>query len=147
MLRFNGWIRLWIVTSVLWMAFGGLIAYDDLSRIYGSTKYDVGKEGLGHVTVVFSDAEYDSQRTVEEKWIPKIEADPSKYVGAEITEPYDSYVEKHGLRKVREMAALILLPPIFLLLLGWSIAWIRRGFAQGAHAQQGAPADGALLPK
>jgi len=141
MLKLNGWTRLWVVISVAWLAFSGWIAYEDISNVYGTTKYEVGKDGVGNVTVVFSDAEYDSKHSVEEQWIPKISADPDKYVGKEITEPYDTYVGKNGARTVRERVAFVLLPPAFLLLLGWAIAWVRVGFSQAKPAQQGAPGD------
>ncbi len=145
-MKLNGWVRLWIVLSVVWVAFAGWLMYEDLSRTYGTTKFDVGKEGVGNGTVVFSNAQYDSQRMVEETWIPRIEAEPSKFVGKEITEPYDNYVKEHGARKMREGAALVVLPALFMLLFGWSIAWIRRGFSRPAHAQQQVPADGLAGP-
>ncbi len=141
MLKLNGWIRLWIVLSITWLVFSGWLSYIEISNIYNTKKYEVGKDGVGNVTVVFSNAEYDSKRTVEEQWIPKISANPDKYIDTEITESYDSYIEKHGFRKIRESVVLILLPPAFLLLFGWSISWIRRGFSQENHAQQGAQAD------
>lgn len=141
MLKLNGWTRLWIVVSVAWLAFSGWIAYEDISNIYGTTKYEIGKEGVGNVTLVFSAAEYNPESTAEQQWIPKISAEPNKYLGKEITEPYDTYVEKNGSRKVREGLTLVLLPPAFLLLLGWAIAWVKVGFLQAKQVQQGTPAD------
>lgn len=135
MLKLNGWIRLRIVLSVVWTVFSGWITYEDISNVYGTTKYRVGKDGVGNVTVIFSDAEYDSKRTVEEEWLPKISADPDKYVGTEITEPYDTYVKRNGPRRVREGVALVLLPPVLLLLFGWAISWVRVGFSKATHAQ------------
>lgn len=93
------------------------------------------------MTLAFSDAQYDPRKIIEEEWIPRIESNPSKYVGKEIAEPYEKYVNEHGAQIVREYTTLLLLPPTLLFLFGWSVAWIRRGFTQTADAQQGAPAD------
>jgi hypothetical protein len=90
MLKLNGWIRLWIVVSVVCLAFSSWIAYENISNVYGTTVYEVEKDGVGKVTMIFSDAEYDSKRTVEEQWVPKISADPDKYVGKMISERYDT---------------------------------------------------------
>lgn len=136
MLKLNGWMRLWVVLSVVWLAFSGWLAYEDISSVYGTKKVVFGKEGVGKVKVVFSDADYASVLTAEEKWIPKISADPDKYLGKEITEPYDTYIEEHGIRKVREAVALVLIPPVFLLLFGFAISWVRAGFSQAKNAQQ-----------
>ena len=141
MLKLNGWFRLWIVLSVAWLASSGWVAYEDISSVYGTRKYEVGKEGIGNVTVVFSAAEQDPKHSLEEQWIPKISADPAEYIGKEIREPYDSYIDEHGSREIRQAVALVLLPPALLLLFGWSVSWVRKGFLQAKHAQQGAPTD------
>jgi hypothetical protein len=52
-MKLNGWVRLWIVHSVAWIAFAGWLTYDDLSITYGTTIYEVSKEGVGNFTVVF----------------------------------------------------------------------------------------------
>ena len=141
MIKLNGWIRLWIVLSVAWLAFSGWIAYKDISNVYGTTKYEIGKDGVGNVTVVFSAAEYNSESNAKEQWIPIISANPDKYIGKEVTEPYDTYVEKNGAKKVREGLLLVLFLPVLLLLLGWAVSWVKVGFSQEKYAQQGTPAD------
>lgn len=127
-MKLNGWVRLWIVLSVAWVSFSGWLSYEDLSHTYGTTKYEVEKEGVGSFTVVFSDAQYDSQRLLEEIWIHKFAVDPSKFVGKVVTEPYDDYVREHGARKIRERIAFVVFPPFLIFLLGWSVTWVRRGF-------------------
>ena len=52
-MKLNGWMRLLIVESVVWVSFVGYLAYDPLALLYGKKTYDATKEGLGTSSFVF----------------------------------------------------------------------------------------------
>ena len=128
-LRLNGWIRIWITLSTLWVACFCVFAYDDIVKVFGKQKYEVSKDDKHIGIIVFSKATNQSsrERDLENIWLPKLAANPEKYKG-EFTEPYDSYIEKHGPNTIAGNLGVILVPPVLLLLIGWVTSWIREGF-------------------
>lgn len=48
-MKLNGWVRLWIVLSVCWLASVGYFAYDDISSPYTKKTFDVAKESVAKV--------------------------------------------------------------------------------------------------
>lgn len=136
-MHLNGWTRIWIVISLVWIAIATFLALNGLSELYGKTKALVGRNAVAETKVVFSKAQAaEAEALVNEKWIPAIERQPDKYLGKEITEPYDQYIDKHGLNAIGSYIVLIFLPPLGLFVGGWSVAWVRRGFAE-KHPQSG----------
>ena len=59
---------------------------------------------------------------------PLIKKVPKDYVGRVITTPYDEYLNKHAAKIILKHVAIAFLPILSLLALGWSFAWMRRGF-------------------
>jgi hypothetical protein len=52
--KLNGWVRLWIVLSGIWLMVVGVRAYSDLSALLEKKDWEVAKEGVGKATFVFS---------------------------------------------------------------------------------------------
>lgn len=126
----NGWQRLGVVIFVFWLAGTGYLAYENISDLYTAGKFSVNKPEIGKVIVKFSKAQgiSEAQRHIEEDLLPEIQRNPAQYVGKLITKPYDDYVKQHQRETIGNAVKLLLLPPLILLTLGWSIAWVRRGF-------------------
>ena len=95
-MKFNGWMRLWVVLSACWLFFVGHLAYADFSALFEQKKFEVAKEGLGKTTLVFSGSQTDIeiQAHISEKIVPLIEKEPRAYLGKVVTDPYDSHVQK-----------------------------------------------------
>ena len=130
-MKLNGWIRLWIVLSAIWLITIGVRAYEDISLLLDRATYEVGKEGIGSASFVFSksDPEDFVRRYINEELLPKVEKNPSAYVGKTTTTNYDTTVDKELTPKVMHYSLQAILPIFGVLALGWAFAWIRRGFS------------------
>lgn len=125
-------MRLWVVLSCLWVLLNGVLAYKELSELYGRRTATVGMAEHGEARIVFSSEQSSSVKDlVRTKWIPVLEANPPRYAGQTVTTPYDDYLREHSVWAVARWSAVLLGVPLAVLLLGWSIAWIRRGFKHG----------------
>jgi len=129
-MKLNGWIRLVIVLSAIWVVAIGLRAYEDISRLLDRTTYEVGKDGAGKASFVFSksDPEDFVRRYINEELVPKVEKNPSAYVGKITTTNYDTTVEKELIPKVTHYFLQAIFPVVGVLALGWAFVWVRRGF-------------------
>ncbi len=155
--RLNGWHRLWVVVSVLWVALFFFIFAPQIYRIYSPKQHKVAptqeqlhelldimeqaktekdqetydlasqayrRASAGPVMVIFSSA----QSATEVTDIVRTKITPAIIAGKLIPNPYDAYVQDKARPAILRFVILTLGPPLGLLLLGWSIAWIRRGF-------------------
>jgi hypothetical protein len=131
-MKLNGWLRLWLVASALWLAGVGAFAYFDLSSLLAKKEWEVSKEGIGSAKFVFpeSDPKDFVRRYINEELIPLITKDPATYVGKTTTKYYDAHVEKVLPPRIKQYAAAGLIPIILVLAIGWAIAWIRQGFSE-----------------
>lgn len=129
-MQLNGWMRLWIVFSVSWLILIGSLAYEDLSTLYKERKYEISKEGIGTAIFIFSDkqSKYDVEEYFEKNRRPLLVDNPQNYVGKIDDSPYKEYIEENVTKAIVEYIKLALIPILGLLVLGWSIAWIIRGF-------------------
>lgn len=129
-MKLNGWIRLWIVLSVCWLAIVGYNAYSDISWLYTKKRFEVTKDGIGSAEFLFSAAQSDTdiKEHISSELIPLVEKNPKDYVGKTNAAPYDKYIEKHAGTEIVKYVKLALLPILGLLALGWSFVWVRRGF-------------------
>lgn len=135
-MKLNGWLRLWIVLSVCWLAFVGYFAYGDISSFYTKKTFDVAKEGVANVQVIFSEAQSDTEikEHIASKLIPFIEKSPRNFADKVITAPYEEHIEKYAEKIIARYAMIALLPIVCLLAIGWSLVWVRRGFSGKSNA-------------
>jgi len=68
------------------------------------------------------------RRYINEELIPKVEKNPSAYVGKITTTNYDTTVEKELIPKVTHYFLQAIFPVVGVLALGWAFVWVRRGF-------------------
>lgn len=129
-MKLNGWVRLWVVLSVVWIIPVGYFAYSDIAWLLTKKRYEVSKEGVGQAEFLFSAEQSDSeiQLYISSQLTPLIDRDPQKYIGMTDGSPFDEYVTEHLPKKIRSHMVAILAPILGLLALGWSVAWIKRGF-------------------
>ena len=133
-MKLNGWMRLWLLFSAIWLALIGIAAYSDVSVLLATTKYQVSKPPtIGNVTFVFSRSQVGIQEQIKDRLIPEVEKDPTKFINKTITAPYDTYVAKHLMGLLARYVAAGLMPVALLLLLGYAVAWVRHGF-RASHA-------------
>lgn len=130
-MKLNGWMRLWIVSSVIWLAVVGYGAYEDISWLYTKKRFEVSKEGIGQAQFLFSAAQTDTEikQYISNELTPLIEKDPAKYVGKTDAAPFESYIKKHAAFEIRKHIQLALVPIFGLLAMAWAVAWVRRGFS------------------
>ncbi len=120
-----------------WLALTGYFAYEDFSALYGKKEFEVSKDGVGKVTFVFSASQPDREIEdyIKNQLVPVFEKEPQTYLGRVVTTPYEAHVEKHVLVKSLRYTKIALLPIVGLLALGWSLVWVKRGFARKTDAQ------------
>ena len=126
----NGWIRLWIVLSVCWLVIVSVAFYDNFFDLFKERAFEVSKDDFGKTEFVFSRAQNENvaRSILEKKYFPLIDKEPAVYQGKVIDEPYNNYVSEHLPDLVIEYSFTALVPVMLVLLLGISIAWVRRGF-------------------
>jgi hypothetical protein len=131
-MKLNGWTRLWLVLSAVWLLAIGIRAYADLSSLLERKEWEVSKEGIGNATFVFSKSEPEDfvRRYINEELIPLVAKDPSAYVGKITTSRYDALVKKELLPRVTQYLKEAFLPVVSILLLGWAFVWVKRGFVR-----------------
>jgi hypothetical protein len=131
-MNLNGWMRLGVALSAAWFLVIGYLAYEDLSELSRIKKFKVSKEGVGEVTFVFSASQTDLEIEfdVYANLVPQLDKDPQGYSGQTITTPYDRYLRIHLAPKRSKYVKLAFLPVLGLFGLGWSAAWVWRGFFQ-----------------
>lgn len=130
MTRLNGWIRLWIVASVFWIAIGCYLAYDPVTLLYTKKTFDATKDGLGTAVFVFSAAQSDAQDYVGRTLIPLVEKDPKSYVNKIDYSPYRQYIAERAPALIGRYVVFALVPVFAALVFGWAVAWVRRGFGR-----------------
>jgi hypothetical protein len=128
----NGWVRLWIILSAAWLLVIGCLAYVDLSELTRTKEFEIVKEGVGKVTVIFPASQTDSeiQSDIRANFIPELDKDPKGYSSRTVTKPYDLYFQDHVAPRRAKYLNLAFLPVFGLVGLVWSVVWIRRGFSQ-----------------
>lgn len=128
--RPNGWVRLWVVLCVVWMSAVLLMNRAEIVNIHSRSTYEIKHDTFGTFKVVFSKAQSreDVQKAIDERIGPMIEKEPARYRDTPYDQPYHTYVEKHLYEKIWDTVRMALIPPVALLFLGWSVAWVRRGF-------------------
>ncbi len=131
-MRLNGWLRLWLVASGIWLLIVLPLAYFDISALLESKEWEVSKDGLGSATFVFpkSDAEEYIRRYINEELIPLITKEPANYIGKKITKPYDRHIKEKLWPRIGLHAAIAMLPILAALLFGWAVLWVKRGFKE-----------------
>lgn len=129
-MKLNGWIRLWVVVSVCWLALVSYFAYNELSSLYTKKNYEVAKAEIGKVEFIFSAAQSDAKikELIANELIPLVEKSPQDYVNKVVSAPYEKYLEKHASTESAKYIKIALFPIFSLLALGWSFVWVRRGF-------------------
>ena len=140
-MRLNGWMRIWVVLSVAWLALSAFATYQSVSALLGTKKWSLTHTDGRETTLVFSKAQYKDESEILKKYGPLIDKEPKKYLGHVVTEPYESYVQDHFKSELVADFSLAFIPPGGLLLLGWSVAWVRNGFVK-RQPQPGAQTGG-----
>jgi hypothetical protein len=135
-MKLKGWLRLWIVFSACWLSLIGYFAYEDFSALYGKKKFEVSKEGVGKLTFVFSASQSASeiQDYIKNQLVLVFEKEPQNYLGKVVPTPYEAHIAEYRLVKSLCYTKIALLPIFGLLALGWSFAWVKRGFARKTDA-------------
>jgi hypothetical protein len=135
-MKINGWVRIWIVLSVAWCGSVLFLGYGHISEITQQQRFEVTKAGVGSATFVFSRAQSPNvvQAFINEDLVPLVEKSPADYVGLVTTAPYNAYVRDHYASELMSLAQLALMPVFGLLVFGWSVTWIKRGFAEKTGA-------------
>lgn len=131
-MKLNGWMRLWIVFSAVWLLAVGLRAYGDLSSLLEPKEWEVSKEGIGSATFVFSKSEPEEfvRRYIDEELIPLVAKNPGTYTGKITTSHYDSLVKKELRPRITQYLTEAFLPVVSIFMLGWAFVWIKRGFGR-----------------
>jgi hypothetical protein len=129
-MKFNGWIRLWIVLSAIWMIAATVLSYNSLADILAKHEYKIEKDGVGVFTVVASRAQLrsDAEEYIKEKIIPRVSGKPAEYTGKSFSEPYNDYVATHLWRQVLKVVLFALAPVIGLFAFGCAVSWVWKGF-------------------
>lgn len=130
----NGWVRLWIVATVVWISSIGYLIYPAIAEVSDRVKYEIKRDGVGTFEAAFSRGEPENlrQREIAEKLIPMFEANPAKYQGKVFDEPYTNFVKHARPGRISTALSWALLPPLAIFLLGWAFTWVRQGFARPA---------------
>jgi len=130
-MNLNGWMRLGIAMSAAWLLVIGYSAYEDLSELSRNKKFKVSIEDVGDVTFVFSAKQTDSaiDLDIREILVPQLAKAHKLYNGQTLTVPYDDYLRLHVRPTRTKYLKLAILPILGLFALGWSVAWVRRGFS------------------
>jgi hypothetical protein len=130
----NGWVRLWIVVTALWISSIAYLAYPSIAEVSDRVKYEIKRDGVGTFEATFSRGEPEDlrQREIAERLIPMFEANPAKYRGQVFDEPYTNFAKHARPDRISTALSLALLPPLAIFLLGWAFAWVRQGFARPA---------------
>jgi hypothetical protein len=133
-MKLNGWLRLWLVLSGVWLLTISALGYSNISSLLEAKQWETTKEGVGTVTFVFSASQSEDfvQRYIREELLPLVDKNPSAYVGKVDSSHYDSLLKKELRPRIRSYLAVALLPPIAILIVAYLVVWIRRGFAQSA---------------
>jgi len=124
----NGWLRLWVVLSVIWLVSSGYITYDNyqyrsISKItVFSYTDDNGKIQKIRVKVATLFGEIIEKDLVEASLEKAVNLDSDF-----ISEPYDLHM-KNVNKDLRNNIIRCLAPVFSLLIFGYAIAWIRAGF-------------------
>lgn len=140
-MKINGWLRLWIVVSVIWVAF---FSVEELSPVItepisgvGILPYDyssrLGKTAKSQLCEVLVDKncwqlEMPSRAVIQLKSTVTEEA--AKDTAQEIHRL--SIENEYYLKRNRIIMALklVFIPPLIVLALGLAVAWVWRGFAR-----------------
>jgi len=93
-MRLNGWLRLWIVLSLLWLAPVAFNAYSEISNLYEEKKVKLSKDGVGSAVFLFSEKQTDAyiQHLAKETLVPSMEKEPEQYIDKTHADPYNEYV-------------------------------------------------------
>jgi hypothetical protein len=131
-MKLNGWTRLCIVLSLIWLTFVGFQAYNDISGLIEKKEWEVAKDGVGRAVFVFSKSEPEEfiRRYISEELIPMVSKNPNLYVGKTTTTPYDATVKKELFPMVIKYIEEAFLPLVGAFLSVLAVLWIRRGFAR-----------------
>lgn len=134
-MKLNGWVRIWVVLSSMWILGSGFVAYDRVADLYTKTKYSLKHEAIGEVIFEFSrsESQFKAESDIRKELLPPVERNPADYVGRSFSKPYDDFVAKNQSKVIGGAVVLMALPPFLLFLAGWSFAWIRNGFRQSAQ--------------
>lgn len=134
-MKLNGWMRLWIVLSVCWLAIVGYGAYEDISWLYTKKRFEVSKEGIGQAQFLFSAAQTDTEieQYIANDLTPLIDKHPANYVGKTDAKPFEDYISKHAASEILKHIQLAFIPVFGLLALGWAVVWVRHGFSGKAN--------------
>lgn len=131
----NGWIRLWIVLTTMWISSVAYLAHPGIAEISERAKYEIKRDGIGTFLAVFSrgQPEEDVKRQIAEELIPFFEANAAQYNGKTYDKPYHDFAAANRSKRISHALSLAVAPPLVLLALGWAFAWVRRGFLQPPH--------------
>jgi hypothetical protein len=135
MVKLNGWYRLWVVISVLWLGICAAIYWDSFSLLYENktAKFELTNPSneieKRVVRVVFPKNAAESEIG---EYIDKIVAEYGDHAYSKVPDssdvPYRSYVSKERPKLIKYFSILVALPIVALLLLGLAISWVVSGF-------------------
>lgn len=134
-MKLGGWMRLWVVVSVFWGIGAALFASTMLYQLYQRevVLLAITEEGdptkhLEPLTLVYSRLDYYGFSSAETQWRSLVDADKARFAGANLDTPYVEYLEKEEANNWLAVLGVVFGPPVLLLLIGTSVAWVRRGF-------------------
>lgn len=131
--RLNGWWRLWIVASALWcltIAFTAAPSPSAFRSAHYELEHDNGNGKTIKFTVAFSRtlSEQEVRQQLDGDVGKELEKNLESDAGKLITWPYDNYIKEHAIPQLKTAVVVLFAPIIGVLLLGLSVAWVRKGF-------------------
>lgn len=132
----DGWKRLVIVVSLIWILGVAVFAYRDLGTLQDEQKRRIMHYDKPVATYVFSAAQPESEITdlLNTSLIPLVAENHDKYMGRVIYDYYEYYVSRHKKRLISNYTQLAIIPVVVLILLALSASWVKSGFALGRRA-------------
>ena len=128
-MQLNGWVRLWIVLSAIWLACTAIVFYPGATKALARVKYEIELAGVGRFSIAVSRAQSEAEIDAQiDSVLKTIERDSTRLVGQTFDTPYRDYVNEFLQRQAKHLFAFALLPIAFAFIFGWLVAWVRRGF-------------------
>jgi len=129
--RPNGWLRLWVVLSLVWATCLIYPAYHYLWKFAWPKSYVVTNPEGRELTLVFS-SEIDEEEVrglIKSEYLQKFKEHPDLYAGHTVQDPYHAYLKSNLWQRAFLALTIFFVPPILSLALGYGVAWVRRGFS------------------
>jgi hypothetical protein len=129
-MKIGGWTRIWLSASGIWLACTFYLAAFDIYRLRDTTEYQVDRDDFGKFRIVFSKAQPEDEavKYINERIFVELEKSPKLYNGKVVSKPYDDYLILKQGPTIFRFIERALIPILGLLVIGLSLAWVRRGF-------------------